>query len=279
MTASLRHRLYQDFFMGSRLGEYRSLLSRLKELGYEFRTMADFAETPGRGETPNRPTCLLRNDIDSDSGGAARMFACDRNEGVRATYFFRLATIDAGLAREIVRHGGEVGYHFEEIASAAKRLGLRSRQQIDNNLDLIRHRFRENVALFRSMTGISPRIVASHGDFANRRIGVPNHYLLTRSLMDELGIVADAYDPRIHAGLDARYSDFPAPEWWRPQDPALSSEDRPRTISVLVHPRQWICSPWLNLRLDAARLWEEARWRRQRVAREEERPLESSSGT
>jgi hypothetical protein len=267
--------------MGSRLTEYRSLLSHIKQLGYEFRTMAEFAEAAGRGGAPGRQTCLLRNDVDSDPGGAARMFACDREAGVRATYYFRLATIDPPLMQEIVRHGGEVGYHYEEIATVAKRLGLRSKKQIDAGLDLMRREFRDNFFRFRARSGVMPRTVASHGDFANRRIGVPNHYLLTRTLMDDLGIVADAYDPRIHAELEARYADCPPPEWWRPQNPLLGLSQAPRTVSILVHPRQWTCAPALNLRLAAERLWEEGAWRWNDIlgARRQARELQSAADT
>jgi hypothetical protein len=272
--------VYQDFFMGSRLAEYRSLLSHIKQLGYDFRTMAEFVEAAGRGGGSGRPTCLLRNDVDSDPGGAARMFACDREAAVRATYYFRLATIDPPLMQEIVRHGGEVGYHFEEIATVAKRLGLRSRKQIDAGLDLMRREFRDNVFSFRARSGVMPRTVASHGDFANRRIGVPNHHLLTRTLMDDLGIVADAYDPRIHAELDARYSDCPPPEWWRPQNPLLGFSRPPRTVSILVHPRQWTCAPALNFRLAAERLWEEGTWRWNDImASRRQRELQSAADT
>ncbi len=165
----------------------------------------------------------------------------------------------------MARHGSEVGYHFEEIATVSKRLGLASKQDVDAHLDLIRDEFRRNVRDFRARTGLSPRTVASHGDFINRRIGVPNQYLLTRALLDELGVVADAYDPRIHAGLGARFSDWPAPEWWRPADPLEALQNRPATVSILVHPRQWVCNPALNLRLGALRLVEEMTWRRRRA--------------
>jgi len=253
--------------MGSRLESYRQLLRHVRDLGYRFATMAPFAEAIAREETFDAPICLLRNDIDSDPSGAARMFACERKEGIRATYFFRLATIDPGLAEKIVTHGGEVGYHFEEIASTAKRLGLRSKLQIDIHLESIRDEFRNNVLKFGARMGIMPRVVASHGDFINRRIGVPNQYLLTPALMNEMGIVADAYDPRIHSGLDARFSDSPPPQWWRPADPVCALIQRPASISILVHPRQWVCNPALNLRLDALRLWEESAWRWRSAAR------------
>ena len=247
--------------MGSRLPAYRKLLRHLRETGYEFRTLSEFVLSADRGEPMQHRVCLLRNDIDSDPAGAARMFACDQEEGVRATYFFRLSTLDPALARRIADHGGEVGYHFEEIATVAGRLGLDSRQQIDAHMELIRDEFRFNVHRFSARTGRVPRAVAAHGDFINRRLGIPNQYLLNRSLLDELGIVADAYDERVHGNFEARFSDWPAPQWWMPQDPMTALHDRPATVSILVHPRQWVCNPLLNIRLAVARLSDEAIWR------------------
>jgi len=247
--------------MGSRIPHYRALLDHLVESGYSFRTLGEFAVSVDRREAISIPVCLMRNDIDSDPAGAALMFACDRAAGVRATYFFRLSTLDVGLVCRIADAGAEVGYHFEEIATVAKRLGLRTREKVDAHMELIRNEFRSNLIDFASKTGLRPRVVAAHGDFANRRLGVPNHYLLNQELMDELGIVADAYDARIHGNLEARFSDWPAPRWWNPADPVTALQDRPATISILVHPRQWSCNPALNLRLDLGRLWEEAGWR------------------
>lgn len=264
--------------MGSRLDEYRRLLRHLRDQGYRFCTLGEFVET--RHEEFDSPVCLLRNDVDSDPAAAARMFACDREAGVRATYYFRLATLDAALAREIESSGAEVGYHFEEIASFAKSHGLTTRTEVDAHIDAIRQAFRENVRIFSARTGVIPRTVASHGDFINRRIGVPNHHLLTPELMEELGIIADAYDSRLHAGLVARFSDCPPPTWWRPANPLHALTHRPATISILVHPRQWHCNPALNLRIGMTRFRQEAMWRLRSAnsARRKARPERVTTG-
>ena len=247
--------------MGSRLAAYRALLREIRSCGYRFCTIIEFAEID-RSAAFDQPVCLLRNDVDSNKTGVAQMFGCDRDEGVRATYFFRLSTIDRKLMDRIENHVGVVGYHFEEIASVAKRLGLNSRAQVDAHMEEIRDEFRRNIAQFHERTGRIPLAVASHGDFVNRRIGVSNSDLLTPALMEELGIVADAYGDRFHRALDARFSDFPPPQWWKPFDPVQVLPDRPRSLSILVHPRQWTCNPALNLWLNGQRISQEISWRR-----------------
>jgi hypothetical protein len=260
LTSRIYYHAYQDIFMGSRMEAYRALLRALKANDYRFCTMSEFIRDAGHDVHHESPVCLLRNDIDSDPAGAAEMFACAREEGVRATYFFRLSTFSPELIRKISADGSEVGYHFEEVATVARRLGLRSKPEVDAHLETIRGEFRSNVIEFGVRAGLRPRLVASHGDFINRRIKVPNQYLLTKSLMDELDII-DAYDQRIHAGLAARFSDWPAPRWWQPTDPMKVLRNRPATVSILVHPRQWTCNPPLNIRLAAARIVQESIWR------------------
>jgi hypothetical protein len=254
--------------MGDRLVLYRSLLRRLKALDYRFQTMSHYMDSVSRGEIFEHPVCLLRNDVDSDPAGAARMFAIDREEGVRATYFFRLSTLDVGLVSRIAGYGRDVGYHYEEIATLVRKKGLRRAADVDTHLDVIRDDFRDNLSLFRDRTGVSPRVVAAHGDFLNRRLGVTNRHLLTPELRQELGIVADAYDPVLHHDLAARYSDRPAPQWWYPSDPVQALAARPRSVSILVHPRQWVCNPVANAKLGATRIAHELAWRARHSRRE-----------
>jgi hypothetical protein len=255
----LQSRLYQNYVMGSRLDQYCDLLRQLRSAGYRFLTTSEFAQPISSNDGVRSAICLLRNDVDTDPAGAARMFDCEREFDVRATYYFRLSTIDRRLIRQISDFGSEVGYHCEETSTIIKRHGLASREQIDAHVDSMRAEFRRNIANFRNLTGIMPRSVVAHGDFVNRLVNIPDSYFITPSLLKEFEIVADAQK------LCAWLSDAPAPMWWRPQNPLDALAGTPDTIAILVHPRQWTCNRMANLRLDFVRIWEEAAWRIRRI--------------
>ena len=252
------YRLYQDYFMGSRLSEYRAMLERLRTWGYRFETVSDFFPAAQRGERKGEFVCLLRIDVDTDPQGAAAMFVVEQDLGIRATYYFRRSTMDAKLARRIADYGSEVGYHFEEIASFAKRHGLRTREEAQANFKPMQDWFDLNLREFAKKMGLSPRSVAAHGDFANRRFNLSNSALLTPELMREAGLLVHTSQPHFTRHLVARYADAPAPRWWQPSDPSLIPPRGP--IMILVHPRQWRCNRTENFRVSAHRIGDEIAW-------------------
>ena len=93
------------------LRKYRSLLSALKEKGYEF---LSFEEYFHRGGTR---VCILRHDVDKMPGNALKMAAVEKHSGIRASYHFRYpngkkyGNAIASLASE----GHEIAYHYEEL--------------------------------------------------------------------------------------------------------------------------------------------------------------------
>jgi peptidoglycan/xylan/chitin deacetylase (PgdA/CDA1 family) len=260
---SLKGHLYQNFVMPDRLEAFRKLLREIAGKGYRFITVDELASAIKAGRAPDSSLCILRVDIDSDPAGAGRMFDIARAEGICATYYFRLATLDRRLADRMRAQGSEVGYHFEELATCAKHMGLRTPQEIEANLEPMRNAFRRNVAFFRDAMGQTPQTVAAHGDFLNRRIGVKSQRMMDRTLLDECGIAAEAHEPWLLRAIDARVSDRPAPVWWYPQSPEKALSASPRVLHILVHPRQWARAPLLNARLDLQRGMEEIsyRWR------------------
>jgi hypothetical protein len=258
MITRLYWRVHQNFLMRSRIPEYRVLLTEAKARGYEFLTVRDLARcASGRATLP--PLALvLRSDVDSDVPTARAMFEVEKALGIRATYYFRLSTLNERLIREMTDYGTEVGYHFEEVATAAKRCGLRNATDVALHLECIRDQFRRNIARYKAVAGSWPQTVAAHGDFANRKIKTTNACIINQAIRDEFGILAAAHDEWLNAPVTMRVTDREAPQWWSPMPLPEALIQKPKCLYVLVHSRQWRASVWENAKADVIRVAEGA---------------------
>jgi hypothetical protein len=249
------YRISSDFFMGSRLDEYRRLLSFALDRGYRSVTVreavAELARSGGMG--PSDLWLIVRHDIDTDPVTARLMFQIERELGVVGTFYFRLSTVDVRLMREIEEGGGEASYHYEELATVSKRRGL-ARGQAQEAVEEARGLFVRNLEWLRSRTGLEMSTVASHGDFENRYLGVSNTVLLADlALRRQTGIRHEAYDAALMDLVGARFSDEGAPRFWVSGSPESALEQRIPFMYLLVHPRHWRSNIPVNLRDDVAR--------------------------
>jgi hypothetical protein len=256
MRQRLRDRIHGDFLMPSRLDVHERWLDGALRAGYEvlpvgraWRLMCE------GGFDPARRYLLLRHDVDTDPGTAAAMWEIERGLGIFSSYFFRLSTLDPRLMRAIEADGGEASYHFEELAALAKRRRVRTRAAALRLVPEARTDFERNLRRLRATTGLPMRVVASHGDFANDVLGLPNRVILEdldfrRAAQIEL----ETYDEPYLSRLPSRHTDLPHPRYWGPSDPALAVADGVPVISVLVHPRHWRVARLVNARDDLWRL-------------------------
>lgn len=256
---TLAYRLYHDYLMPSRLDQYAALLQQARAAGYRQTSVRAWlaAQRDGRA---HGPVLVHRHDIDTDPATARRLFELEQQHGVRASYYFRLSTLDVGLMREIERYGSEASYHYEELASHAKRLRLQSAGAVRGHMAAIRRQFEHNFHQIEDALGSKLETVASHGDFANRRLGLANHELLADAgLRARCGIVGECYDPALIASFDLYISDRPAPRYFVPMPPqqALGAH---RRICLLTHPAHWRSSWRANSRHNLQRLLEGWRW-------------------
>jgi hypothetical protein len=257
-------RLYADFAMPCRLEEYRRLLLSARESGYEIVSVAKAWSLVGESaRTPGRKLFVLRHDVDTGIRTARRMWEIDRSVGALGSYFFRLSTRDVELMREVHHGGAEASYHYEEIATEAKRLGLRSAEEVHRIMPEIRKLFRRNLESLRRDSGAPMTIVASHGDWVNRRLGIANWELLKdRDFRRQVGIELEVYDEEFRGQLRNRHSDRSYPRFWERDSPFHALEAGVPIVSVLVHPRHWRVDRRDNLREDVGRLVEELRFGR-----------------
>jgi len=263
-------RVRADFLMRPRLGEYRRLLESALEASYRVVGIEQFWRrepgqpgSPGPGGQPVGRLLVLRHDVDTDPVTAGEMWRIERELGAAGSYFFRLSTIDWGLMSAIAAGGGEVGYHYEELATVAKRRRPRGRTAALGLLPEAREEFRGNLERLRSRSGLPLRVAASHGDFVNRRLGVANWAILAdRAFRTAVGVDLEAYDDDLLARMPLRSADTSPPRCWIPIDPAPALARGEPVVYILVHPRHWRVARLANARDDLGRFVEEVAFRR-----------------
>lgn len=262
MLARVRDRTFSDFLMRSRLDLYQALLESALSAGYRVIGLEDTWRLIEDGALdPAQRYLVLRHDVDTDPGTAAAMWGIDRRLGIASSYYFRLSTLEPALMADIAAGGGEASYHYEELATVAKRRGLRTRAEAEAGVPEAKAEFAENLAAVRAMTGLPMRVVASHGDFVNRRLGIPNWVILDDAeLRREVRVDLEAYDHALLRRIPAQHSDVPHPRYWVPADPAESLRAGVSPILVLVHPRHWRVDRIANARDDTWRMVEGLRF-------------------
>ena len=251
------HRIYGDYLMPSRLGYYEALLQAAAEAGYVQLSVRDFLN----GKQGSRGKTLVhRHDIDSDVRTAAKMFALEAKHGVKASYYFRLSTLDYGLMRDIETYGSEASYHFEEVADYAKRHHLKDPDAVRSRLPVIRALFRQNLQRIEAAMSRKLITVASHGDFANRALKVVNQEILEDSpFRQHCGIACETYDNALLRQFDMYISDRPHPLYFHPMPPEAAL-GRYQSICLLTHPAQWETNWRENTRCNLRRLIEGLTW-------------------
>ncbi len=233
-------RIYGDYLMKNRFGLYRNILESAIAKGYEHLSMIQFYHSIKEGKlTSDKKIFIHRHDIDTDRKGAAIFFEIEKSLHINSSYYFRLSTLDIPLMKEINSYGSEASYHYEEIATYCKRKGILKPEQLSQHLKTIREDFKKNFTTVENKLGYKLHTVASHGDFVNRKLKVANHFLLQQDIRDELGIVAEAYDPVFTENYSIKISDKEAPVYFAPIHPLDAIEKQYPVICLLTHPRQW----------------------------------------
>jgi hypothetical protein len=249
-------RIYRDYLQPDRLAAFGGLLAQALDAGYETLTLTAFAALVAHGDAAlPRRVLLVRHDVDSDVPRARRMREIERRLGTVGTYFFRRATWDVAFMRALQDEGCDVGYHYEELATLVKERGATGPAQARALIAPARERLRGALAELRAGSGLALDLLAAHGDFANRAVGVSNVELLDdAAFRAQIGARLEAYD--VEDQVDARASDNAWPDYWEPEDPGAALARGARVVEILVHPRAWGRSPAANARADARRLVE-----------------------
>jgi hypothetical protein len=247
--------------MPSRLSKYQSLLEKALEIGYEIHSVSSFWSKVKDGLKSEKRYLVLRHDIDTDVKTARVIWGMEHNLKVCSSYYFRLSTIDIEFMRLIEFSGGEASYHFEEIATVAKQRCLKSRDEVVQHMDCIQELFKKNLESLREQTGLPMTIVASHGDFINRLLKMPNWELLNKDFRREVGIELEVYDEAINRYVTTRHTDTHYSYLWKPTSPIDALENGKHVIYILTHPRHWCVDVRENFNANCLRFWEGVRYK------------------
>jgi hypothetical protein len=161
---------------------------------------------------------------------------------------------------EIEEYGSEASYHYEELATFAKRHRLKHAADVLHRLPEIKDEFKRNFLAIERQLGSKITTVASHGDFANRRLKLQNTLILgDPELRAHCGIACEAYDAALMGNTDIYISDRPPPQYYYPTSPrdALGHHSR---IYLLTHPRQFETNWTENTKENLARLYQSLVW-------------------
>lgn len=236
------NRIYNDYFMKSRMFEYEELLSCFIKNDYIFLKIKDVDKKLDK----NKKYIFIRHDIDSDIKVARKMFEIEKKLNVRSTYYFRLSTFDKKLVQDILEYGSEVGYHYEEIATYCKKNKIFDINNVKKEIKNIQFDFINNINYIESEYNFKLFSIASHGDFINRKINMSNEELFDDELKKNLNLI-EAYS--IEHMLDFRTSDCMPPKFFK-LDPTMAIKQKKKRVLLLIHTRYWENNPIERIKLD-----------------------------
>lgn len=251
------NRFYSDYLLPPRWNAFERIITYALEKNYLHITLPDFyIKTIDKDHPIAEKIFLHRHDIDTDSKTARKLFEIEKKYGIKSSYYFRRSTFDFKLMNEIKDYGSEVGYHFEELSTFCKKKAIKSKNELTPYYPEICEAFKRNLSEMEKKVGFKIKSIASHGDFINRLIGVPNHAFISRDIMNECGILFECYDPVLINSYTSIISDTTYPNFYKPVSPETAIELGSKTIHFLTHPRHWNSSLASNTNENLTRFWE-----------------------
>ena len=222
----------------TRIADYARSLRLARDRKYQIGGIANFLESDKQG-----PRLVLRHDVDLPSVGVRPMLAAESALGVSSTWYFRWGTYDEPLMRKILAVGGEVGLHYETLASVLERKGITARSEVtDATLQEARDELRREIDRFRTQLGLTTLTIASHGHPRNQAVRLSNNVLATEEFCREAGVLVEAYSPRLLDHIACYVADTNLlinDGWSYHQSLVAALEAGHHTICFLSHPNHW----------------------------------------
>lgn len=246
-SSRVRPRLSRTFSRG-RWSEYRRFLELAGRHGYRTVPLESWI-AEGRGE--ERPTLILRHDVDQHPRSALTMAAIEDDLDVRSSWYFRWRTAHPAVVSALRRRGLEVGLHYETLTRNVMEQGS-SGPVGGAMLEESRRVLHAEISAFADLFG-PLRSVVPHGD--SRIPGVHNADLLQGEDCSGYGIEFDANEAMRGRQLGHWLTDRTAAEggWNDGSDPGALFATGVSPILSVTHPNNWASGPslWVDRLLRA----------------------------
>lgn len=124
------------------------------------------------------PTVIIRHDVDSWPSNALEMAKIENDLGIQSTYYFRMnwQSYRPAIIKKIVQLDHEIGYHYEDLATA------------NGDYQMAFEQFKKNLSRFRQFYPV--KTVSMHGRPLSRW---DSRDLWKKYNYKELGIVGEPY--------------------------------------------------------------------------------------
>lgn len=184
--------LNQVIDYNNRLNYYDLYIKLAKKKGYVVTTYYDYLT---KYKNTKQKVLILRHDIDIASPGTLKMLEIEIKNHVKATYYFRWVTFDKSIIDQVIKAGGEVGLHYETLATYC----IKNNKNYVTNQDIINCRplLKQEIKDFKAKSGVDIKTIASHGNPVNRAIGIPNYVILDGQKYSDYGVMGETYDKDI----------------------------------------------------------------------------------
>jgi hypothetical protein len=257
---SISTRLKADYLRPDRIGAYGDVLRFARSSGYRLENVRDgFRSIVADG--PDQNILLVRIDVDSDAGGALKMWEEIKSIGASATFYFRLATFDAALARRIEAEGGEATYHYEELSTLMFDKKILTTEQAKAHAPEAFQQLRTNLERLRNQADLPMVTIAAHGDWLNRRLKVSNAVLMEEpNALEILGLEVETYVPAYLSVLKNHLNELFPPKYWWPETPEIAFARQDGVIELCCHPRHWSRNRLATLGEDLTRVQQGIRY-------------------
>jgi hypothetical protein len=243
----VRPRFSRTFSRG-RWAEYRQFLLSARSHGYHAVPLEAWVTD---GAPDQRPTLILRHDVDQHPRSALAMAAIEEELGIRSSWYFRWRTAHPTVVRALKEKGFTVGLHYETLTRNALEQGL-SGPADEALVERSRRDLRREASAFARLYG-PLRSVAPHGD--SRIPLVRNAQLLKGEDAAAYGIEFDGNEAMRGRGLAHWLTDRTAAEgrWKDGLDPGDLFAAHASPILCVTHPNNWTSGPslWMDRALRA----------------------------